>query len=515
MAETQDGPGGRSGLHGVLGVVGGDLPPARRDSLLEALLLLGLGGVEIRADLFGDPREALRCLEQVKGRTSVLFTVRNFNEGGNFRGDEGDRLELLKAAIRAGATWVDAEWGTGAARELSRVGAPLLISHHDFQGTPEDQELARITREMEALPCRAIKLVPTARRLSEAIRVLAWIEGRTSGSPPRIGFSMGEAGFASRILAISRGSPVTYGSLGAPVAPGQISAESMLRSYRGAGRMSRSTRVVGVVNAAGSISVSPLVLNPAFEARGVDALCLPITVESFDEAIAALDPLRVDALLIDGPFKEEALRRAESADDRSMATGGADFLMVERGKDGRRLLRAINIGIAGFLVTLSRRFKDLRGLEAAVIGCGAGAQTALRALVEAGASPTIYYRKIEEDGLSRLVAGAARRPIEDLKRGLARVIVNASGRPGRGVEPSPVAPDIFDASTCAIEMGGVPGDTPFLAAARAAGARCIAVEDLAVGQAVEEFKIFTGQVAGFEELHENLRKGQVSDRPEG
>src|SRR5262245_20013898 len=115
MAEPQDLPGRMSDLQGVVGVVGGDLPQTRRSSLLEELLRQGLGGVEIRADLFGDPREALEFLGQLKGRTPVLYTVRNSSEGGNFRGQESDRVELLRRALAAGAEWVDAEWGTGAA----------------------------------------------------------------------------------------------------------------------------------------------------------------------------------------------------------------------------------------------------------------------------------------------------------------------------------------------------------------------------------------------------------------
>ena len=75
-------------------------------------------------------------------RTPVIVTNRRREEGGGFTGTEGERVELLKEAVRLGADYVDIETATDPALKLrlreTTVGtsAKLIVSWHDFSGTP-------------------------------------------------------------------------------------------------------------------------------------------------------------------------------------------------------------------------------------------------------------------------------------------------------------------------------------------------------------------------------------------
>ena len=80
----------------------------------------------------------------VKGIWSTPLEV----QGGKFKGGEEDRIEAYRKALALGAALVDAEWGTEACRRLAGEGAPLLISHHDFEGMPSREDLDRLASEM-------------------------------------------------------------------------------------------------------------------------------------------------------------------------------------------------------------------------------------------------------------------------------------------------------------------------------------------------------------------------------
>src|SRR5688572_5562901 len=199
---------------GAVGVLGGSVVDA--DGLLASAGREGSpDAVEVRADLFASPGEALRALERLRGAFRAIFTVRLPGHGGKYEGTEAARLALYRDALAAGATLVDAEWDSECARALAREGAPLVASHHDFQATPEVPEMERLSRSMAALAPRIIKLVTTARSPADAVRMLEWTSA--GGSPPRVGFAMGEIALASRVLSMSRGAPFTYGALGTAV----------------------------------------------------------------------------------------------------------------------------------------------------------------------------------------------------------------------------------------------------------------------------------------------------------
>ena len=57
---------------------------------------------------------------------------------------------------------------------------------------------------------------------------------------------MGEVGLFSRVLSLAWGAPFTYASLGASVAPGQVTLEDLLELYR-APSLTSETRVFGLV----------------------------------------------------------------------------------------------------------------------------------------------------------------------------------------------------------------------------------------------------------------------------
>ncbi|MGQ9591538.1 MAG: type I 3-dehydroquinate dehydratase, partial [Planctomycetota bacterium] len=197
-------------ITGVVGVLGGT---AREVAAQIERLSDPLGarphGVEIRADLFDGAGDALAALAKLPRDIGTIFTVRLRDAGGRYAGSEAERVRIYREALERGARLADAEAGTEAARELARLGAPLVVSHHDCEGTPDDPSLEGLAAKLEALRPRVAKLVPTAIRTEDALRILRWVRARGPGGPARVGFAMGPAGVASRVLALAWGSAWT------------------------------------------------------------------------------------------------------------------------------------------------------------------------------------------------------------------------------------------------------------------------------------------------------------------
>ncbi|HZN60209.1 MAG TPA: type I 3-dehydroquinate dehydratase [Planctomycetota bacterium] len=474
--------------------------------------------VEVRADLFDPPASAISALGRVPRGVPCIFTVRAAAHGGRFDGAEDDRLKLYREALSRGASLVDAEWDSAAARALARDGAPLVASHHDFTGMPDAREMERITKEMGALSSRAIKLVGTARRAADGARMLEWLAARPPNGPERIGFAMGELGYFSRVLSMAWGAPFTYAAWGAAVAPGQGSVADMRGLYR-ASRLGRSTRVLGVVGNPIAHSLSPWLHNPALARRGIDAVYLPFLLESFPELDELIGPLGITGLSVTIPFKEAALARADRADERSQTAGAANTLLFERhespsppsGDAGRPApvrVAAYNTDFDGVLEPLCSRGIELRGLVAAIIGNGGAARGAARALKEAGARAILYARNPERGAAVAKNLGVESRPLAELRRGGQGLILNATPLGLHESDPSPAPREAFEARTVAFDMVYGSERTAFLEAARAAGSILIPGREMLIRQALAQFRLFTGLEAELSEFEESFLAGQ-------
>ena len=165
-------------------------------------------------------------------RPPVIATNRPVREGGMFQGTEEDRFELLHRAVESGAEWVDIE--EDAPEEiLERFRTPkgrILLSHHDFSGTPERAVLYNLAERMAKKRGDAIKIATFAHSPEDCLRVLELIPfGKHELEVDVVAFCMGQHGRWSRAISLLLGSPWTYVRLQgqSSVAPGQFTAEEM------------------------------------------------------------------------------------------------------------------------------------------------------------------------------------------------------------------------------------------------------------------------------------------------
>lgn len=200
---------------------------------------------ELRLD-FLRPADVPDALERMAGGGiggRCVCTLRPASEGGAFAGTEPERASILKLVAEYGPRLIDVEFAT-VSRNRRLAGyirsskTPMLVSWHDFGGTPGGAALAGRLARMRRYSDH-VKIVTTARSQDDVSRVLAlygrWGGTGGGGGKKRTGgglvaFAMGDAGRISRLLCLYLGSPYTYASMGAgAVAAGQYSVAEVKR----------------------------------------------------------------------------------------------------------------------------------------------------------------------------------------------------------------------------------------------------------------------------------------------
>ncbi len=443
----------------------------RRDEVGDADL------VELRLDSVRDPSAAAALAGR---RKPVIITCRPKSEGGMFEGSEEERRRILAEALTLGAEFVDLEWNGSCADLMTQTGGRrIVLSHHDFTGTPGD--LQHKAQAMLASGADVVKLAITAHRLADNLTLRAiGVNTRV----PMVLIAMGDAGIATRVLASWFGSCWTYA--GDNVAPGQIDVARLHNEFRFR-RISARTAIYGVVGKPVSHSVSPSMHNAAFRAANLDAVYLPLAAADFDDFTTFAEALNLAGVSVTAPFKVQAFERADECDPVSRRIQSVNTLR----RVGSRWL-GCNTDVAGFLSPLESAMK-LNGKRATVLGAGGAARSVAVALASAGVRVTLSARRPEQAHSIAALTGAAIAQWPPAP-GTWDLLVNAT--------PVGTAPDVEQSPLTNVEAldGDLvydlvynPPQTRLLRDAARAGRRTIGGLDMLVAQAQAQFEWWTDQ----------------------
>jgi 3-dehydroquinate dehydratase-1 len=175
--------------------------------------------IEVRLDLVaGDPLETLKAVRKATNQP-IIATNRLAAEGGRFEGSERKRIELLLKASDY-ADYVDIELRSTLRNEfMGKVNKPVIVSYHDFSGTPRREELQAMLEEMKRTSAAIAKVAITPTSLKDNLSILDFL---LDADMPLCIIAMGELGRHLRVVAPIYGSLLTYGYVAEPTAPGQL-----------------------------------------------------------------------------------------------------------------------------------------------------------------------------------------------------------------------------------------------------------------------------------------------------
>jgi 3-dehydroquinate dehydratase/shikimate dehydrogenase len=442
-----------------------------------------VNGLEIRADLTNRPD-----LDMLRGSWNVelIYCLRSAEYGGAFVGDDAERRRRLLAAARSYDV-VELELDRDLSPELL-AAVPPHRRRICWHGKGLDlAELSAIFARMVNTQASLYVLAPQAETVEQAMTPLRWL-GQLNRSDVTA-FATGNLGACSRLLAPWFGAPVVFGGLGRDDASGAPSVERLVNAYPFPD-LPPLEQVFGIVGRPRRETDSPRLHNDAYRVLGLPALYVPMPVHEFSGAWRAMCScleelgLTFGGATVAAPFKEEALRLADTATGEASCSGAANLLV--RDTDGWRAHTTDPVGVVG---ALRRAGVKLAGRETAVVGCGGAGRGAAAGLLAAGAIPTIVNRGQERGLYAADLLGIDYLPLAQFAPEKYSLIVHAT--PVRGVPPFAVDRVADDAAVVDLAYGAQ--ETGLAAAMRAHlgvfvdGRRVLEVE------AEQQFQLLTGR----------------------
>lgn len=443
--------------------------------------------------------------------TPVVVTCRRRSDRGRWFGTEDQRLSILREAIISGAEYVDLE--DDIAKSVRRYGkTKRIVSYHNFDETP--LELHEIHRRLSLCDADVIKIVTMANSPADNVRMLEMV---SSAEVPTVGFCMSELGTISRILCGRAGSPFTYASFSREreLAPGQLSYAEMRNLYR-YNRITKDTRVYGVIGDPIAHSKSPLIHNAAFRKQGIDAVYLPLRIpaDGLLDSLKEFEKLGVSGYSVTIPHKEAVLQFCDSLDVETDEIGAANTLYrlndewAATNTDAPAALEAIQDGLlkAGGV-------RDLAGRKALILGAGGVARAVGHALVRSGAAVSLTNRSRDRGRGLATELGCQFVSWENRGAEVCEILVNCTSV---GMHPkldeSPFEQHWLGDSTLVFDTVYNPEQTLLLKESRERGCPTVSGIEMFIRQAGKQFSLFTGTEAPLEYMAETLRRSMSAAR---
>jgi 3-dehydroquinate dehydratase-1 len=175
-------------------------------------------------------------IRQAAGGIPVLFTRRSTAEGGEPIALDEEQVVALITAVCASRTveLVDFEMNNDPAH-VAQVRAAaqsqaiaLVLSFHNFQFTPAQEELCQRFAQAQQLGADVAKIAVMPQRLEDVLSVLsATLESSQKLTIPLVSMSMGGYGALTRLFGCAFGSAMGFAVGSAASAPGQVPIEDL------------------------------------------------------------------------------------------------------------------------------------------------------------------------------------------------------------------------------------------------------------------------------------------------
>jgi 3-dehydroquinate dehydratase/shikimate dehydrogenase len=472
----------------------------------------GADCLELRSDYIeglntGKLIEVVRFAQET--HLPIIVTCRDSAEGGQNNLTHSVRAAILTEAVKLGADFIDCEYANFKTSSFSNPikknlsdnrGTKLILSAHNFKNKFEN--LAQIYEQMFTLcPDAIAKTAYQTEHINDCFEAFDILKKYGNKA---ITICMGQAGVISRIIAKKLGAFLTFASIeeDSATAPGQLTIEKMKELYR-YDTINGETELFGVIAEPVAHSISPAVHNACFAAEKMNRVYLPLLVSGgqsrfndFMNNITTRAWLDFRGFSVTIPHKTNALEyakaRGEYIEPLAVKIGAVNTLAI--GLNER--INAFNTDYTGAMDALSNAMaisrKQLCGKIVAIIGAGGAARAILAGLADVGAKITIYNRTVEKAHSLALEFGCYGTGLDDVKNLDADIIINCTSI---GMHPktdaSPVPVDCLKSSMVVFDTVYNPAETLLMRQAKQAGAKIVSGIEMFIGQAAEQFKLFT------------------------
>jgi shikimate dehydrogenase len=271
--------------------------------------------------------------------------------------------------------------------------------------------------------------------------------------------------------------------------------------------VSGATQVAAVIGSPVRHSLSPILLNAAFRAAGLDWVFTAFEVPegAGGAAVAAMRTLGLGGLSVTMPHKVAAY---DAVDERTLVAEDLRAVNCVYRRGG--LLVGDNTDGPGFVDALAvDEGVELHGRRCVLLGAGGAGRAVARALGAGGAAEVVVVNRSPEPARRAAeLAGDVGRIGDHGDVAGADLVVNATSLGMAGGEEQgslPVDADLLHAGQVVFDLVYHPLETPLLAAARARGAEAVNGVGMLVHQAAHAFVRWTDEAPPLREMATAIR----------
>ncbi|HEU4929106.1 MAG TPA: shikimate dehydrogenase [Candidatus Krumholzibacteria bacterium] len=292
----------------------------------------------------------------------------------------------------------------------------------------------------------------------------------------------------------------------------------------------QASHLFGLIGDPVSHSLSPFIMNRAFDALSLDAIYVAFGVkpERLGPSLAGLTAMGVAGLNVTYPYKDEILYHVDAISAEVEVINAVNTMVFYDDET-----QGFNTDAAGTAIALEQFAGiSLDGIHALIYGMGGSARAAAYGLLERGAERVVFVTRSPEKGdmvIERFAYAFPRQSMAvvsldassaDIRRDAFRhseIIINATPVGMGGHTGTSLIQDVswIRHEQLFFDFVYHPKQTAFLEAARKAGARTLGGIALLVSQAAESFRLWTDQRFDVKEMAEAVEEFSKTEHSPG
>ncbi len=265
--------------------------------------------------------------------------------------------------------------------------------------------------------------------------------------------------------------------------------------------VSNKTRLCCVIGHPVDKSLSPIMHNEAFRAKGLNYVYLAFDVDTsrLKEAVEGLRALKVKGFNVTMPHKVAILNLLDRINEGASLVGAVNTVVNDDGE-----LIGYNTDVNGIISALEAKVHSLKGLKALLIGAGGAARACIVALVSKGCKEIIIMNRTFDK--AKLMAEDLGKKLKmnynleefsmnSLKKAINSVDILMNATPigtYPNLDESIVPQELIKKDMVVFDAVYNPKKTKLIRDAEKMGAKVIPGYEMFVGQGAASFKLWTG-----------------------
>jgi 3-dehydroquinate dehydratase/shikimate dehydrogenase len=424
----------------------------------------------------------------------VILSCRRAEDGGEWLGQEEDRLELLRQCVVAQPDYVELE--LDIAEEIPpSPHTKRVIAYTNLMETPTD--LPEIYRRALTANPDVIKLTVPARTPEEVwpvVQILA------KPAVPTVVMGVGKPGIMLALLSRRIGAPWVYAALeqGMEAYYGQPTVHHLETVYHYRA-IERTTPFVGVAGFEEWQTISVALLNAAFASLKEEVRCLPVEIGDLRLFRKVLEVVKAGSAIIDAGHQATIREVLHELKPSAQAARAADFITHQDGQwQGHHLLsRAVLAALAEALKERNQGEISLQGRTALFVGINGLTAVLATRIHEGGGIPILAGTDPYEGQQLAQVLNCRFVHPDDVPTTPHDLLVRCDGTE---VDPNYLKPEMT-----VLDLSALPRMSPLSSVARERGCCVVAPERVFTELTARQVRAITGKEVGRDLLDESIQ----------